>query len=85
MNSAAAVALLSHALEMAALICAPILIVTLVVGVLVSVIQVVTQIQDMSLSFVPKLIAVVVAFIAFGGWMLMTLVGYAARLIGSTG
>ena len=53
---------------------------TLVIGVAVSVFQAMTQIQEATLSFVPKIIAVVVAFIVFGPWMLGTLVTFTQNL-----
>lgn len=62
------------------LVCLPVLGVTLLVGLLVSVFQVVTQIQEMSLSFVPKLVAAAVAVVAFGPWMLRTLCRYTVSL-----
>ncbi len=65
----------------AALISAPLLGFTLLVGVLVSLLQAVTQVQEMSLSFVPKLIVSVLVLVAFGPWMLHKLLSYAAGLI----
>jgi flagellar biosynthesis protein FliQ len=62
------------------LVSLPVLGLTMVVGLLVSVVQVVTQIQEMSLSFVPKLVAAGVAIIAFGPWMLRTLCHFAVGL-----
>ncbi len=62
-------------------IAAPLLAVTLVVGLLISVLQVATQVQDMSLSFIPKLVATVVALLLFGPWMLRTLVALCRSLI----
>lgn len=73
--------LLSDMLKTAALIAAPILFTSLAVGLLISIFQVVTQIQEMSLTFVPKLIAAVFVIIIFGGWMLTTWVAYASDLI----
>lgn len=61
-------------------ICAPILGMTLAVGLLVSVLQVTTQIQEASLTFIPKLIAAGVAFILFGPWMLRKLTQFAVQL-----
>jgi flagellar biosynthetic protein FliQ len=58
----------------------PVLGITLAVGLLVSVVQVATQIQEMSLSFVPKLVAAAVAVIAFGPWMLRTLCRFTVSL-----
>jgi flagellar biosynthetic protein FliQ len=62
------------------LVCLPVLGLTMLVGLAVSVVQVLTQIQEMSLSFVPKLVTAGVAIIAFGPWMLQTLCSFAARL-----
>lgn len=81
MGSDLAVQLFSSLLWNALLICAPLLALTLLVGLLVSVLQVITQIQDMSLTFVPKIIAAVVALAVFGPWMLRTLLHYASGVI----
>jgi flagellar biosynthetic protein FliQ len=83
MTSDAAVRLVAELLWTALLIGAPILGVTLLVGLVVSVIQVVTQVQEMSLTFVPKIIAAVAAIVIFGPWMLRKLVLYASSLISS--
>lgn len=71
------------ALEMILMVSAPILIVTLVVGLAVAIFQAATQINDASLSFVPKLVATVLTFALAGGWMLTMLVDYTRRLIQS--
>jgi flagellar biosynthetic protein FliQ len=71
------------ALEMILMVSAPILIVTLVVGLAVAIFQAATQINDASLSFVPKLVATVLTFALAGGWMLTMLVDYTRRLIES--
>lgn len=65
------------------LISAPILGLTMLVGLLISILQVVTQIQEMSLSFVPKIITAVIVLVAFGPWMLKKLVQFSAGLIGN--
>lgn len=54
-------------------ISAPILIVSMVVGLLVSIFQAVTQIQEQTLTFVPKLIAIVFVLLLLGSWMLETM------------
>lgn len=54
----------------------PILLFGLVAGVLVSLFQAVTQVQEFTLTFVPKLLAVVAAMAIFGPWMLTSLVNY---------
>lgn len=62
------------------LVCLPVLAVTMAVGLVVSVFQVLTQIQEASLSFVPKLFAAGVVLVACGPWMLRTLCGFATNL-----
>jgi flagellar biosynthetic protein FliQ len=62
------------------LVCAPVLGLTLAVGLVVSVLQVITQVQELSLTFVPKLVAAGVAMVAFGPWMLRTLCHFAVAL-----
>lgn len=59
---------------------APVLGLTMLVGLLVSVLQVVTQIQEMSLTFVPKLVVATVTILVFGPWMLRTLSAFSVRL-----
>lgn len=62
------------------LVCLPVLGLTMLVGLVISVMQVVTQVQEMSLTIVPKLLAAGVALIAFGPWMLRTLCRFAVGL-----
>jgi flagellar biosynthetic protein FliQ len=78
-----ALQLLADLLWNALLISAPLLAVTLVVGLLISVIQVVTQVQEASLTFIPKLVASVVVLVVCGPWMLKRLVAFSTTLIGS--
>ena len=70
-------------LYMLMLVSAPILIVVLLVGVVVSVIQAATQINEATLSFVPKIIAAVVVLAVAGPWMMTTLVEYLQRVLQS--
>ncbi|MGI6618178.1 MAG: flagellar biosynthesis protein FliQ [Bacillota bacterium] len=63
------------------LVAMPCLAVSITVGLLVSIFQATTQIHDQTLSFVPKIVAVMVTLMLFGGWMLRTLVDFATRLI----
>lgn len=81
MRSDLAVQLLADLLWNALIISAPLLAVTLVVGLLISVVQVVTQIQEASLTFVPKIITAVIVLVVCGPWMLKRLVGFSASLI----
>ncbi|PZP35004.1 MAG: flagellar biosynthetic protein FliQ [Roseateles depolymerans] len=68
-------------LYMLLLVAAPILLVVLVVGVVVSVIQAATQINEATLSFVPKVIAAVLTLAAVGPWMVTQLVEYIQRTL----
>jgi len=77
--------LLSQTLLTAAKVAAPILVVTLVIGVVISVLQVVTQIQEMTLTFIPKLVAVVVVFLMTGAWMMAVVVEFTKHLFGLIG
>ena len=61
--------------------CAPVLIVGLIVGVGIGLLQALTQIQEMTLTFVPKLLAVGATVLLLGHWMLTTLANYATALI----
>lgn len=81
MSSDVALRLAGELLWTALIISAPILVATLVVGLVVSVLQVVTQVQEMSLSFVPKIIAAVAAVVVFGPWMMRKLLMYSSGLI----
>jgi flagellar biosynthesis protein FliQ len=76
-----AVMLVNHMLLTAAKIAAPFLLAALIVGLLVSIIQVATQIQEMTLTFIPKIIVAVVIIIVFGSWMMTELVEYAKTTI----
>jgi flagellar biosynthetic protein FliQ len=71
---------LRQAIWTGCMIAMPILVVTLVIGLAVSVFQAMTQIQEATLSFVPKILVVVVALIVLGPWMLATLVRFTADL-----
>jgi flagellar biosynthesis protein FliQ len=62
------------------LVSLPVLGLTMLAGLAVSILQAVTQVQEMSLSFVPKLVVAGIAVIAFGPWMLRTLCRFAVGL-----
>ena len=59
---------------------APILIVVLVLGLIISIIQATTQIQEQTLTFVPKLIATAIVGLMLGNWMLHTVVSFTNRI-----
>ena len=64
---------------------APILIVSLVVGLIVSIFQTVTSIQEQTLTFVPKLLAIMIALMIMGNWLLNEIVSFMQMLWGSFG
>ena len=72
-----------RALEITMLLAAPLLIAALVIGLLVGVFQAATQINEMTLSFIPKLLAMAAILALTGPWMLRTLVEYTRNLIES--
>jgi len=71
-----------HTLETALLLSAPILLTCMVVGVIVTLFQAVTSIRDMTLTIVPKLLAVGIVTLLFGGWMLEMLLSFANDIFG---
>jgi flagellar biosynthetic protein FliQ len=73
----------SRALEITLMLSAPLLLAALVTGLVVSIFQAATQINEMTLSFIPKLIAISVALMVAGPWMLKLLVGYTRELFES--
>jgi flagellar biosynthetic protein FliQ len=73
----------SRALEITLLIAAPLLLVALVTGLIVGAFQAATQINESTLSFIPKLIAISRALVVAGPWMLKILVGYTRELFES--
>ena len=81
MNIDLAVALASEMLMTAMMVALPVLGVALLVGLLISILQVVTSIQEMTLTFVPKILAVGAVMLLFGHWMLTTLANYSTALI----
>jgi flagellar biosynthesis protein FliQ len=82
MNQSMILQLAKETLQVTLLVSAPMLVVALVVGVLISIAQVVTSIQDMTLAHVPKVIAVFVTFLLVFSWMMNTMLSFTARLFG---
>ena len=70
-----------HALEMTLMLAAPLLITALAVGLIVGIFQAATQINEMTLSFIPKLLAMAAVLALTGPWMLRNLVEYSRGLI----
>lgn len=83
MTDATVIEIVQRALTLAITISAPILGCGLIVGLLVSVFQAATQIHEMSLTFIPKIIAVGAALAVFGPWMMNQIVTYTSSLLKS--
>ena len=83
MGSQTVLTLVQQALFITVLISAPLLLTALVVGLVVSIFQAATQINEMTLSFIPKLLAMFAVLVLVGPWILTTLVDYVQRLFGS--
>ena len=73
----------NRALEVVVMLCAPILLSALAVGLLIAMFQAATQINEMTLSFVPKLMTIALVLMLTGPWMLRVIVGYTEQLIES--
>ncbi|KAF0204821.1 MAG: flagellar biosynthetic protein [Gallionellaceae bacterium] len=73
----------TQALELTLLVSAPLLITALVIGLFVSIFQAATQINEMTLSFIPKLLGMFVVLIIAGPWMMGLLLDYMQRLFTS--
>jgi flagellar biosynthetic protein FliQ len=72
--------LANRALWITLLVSAPILGLGLIVGVAISIFQAVTQIQEMTLTFIPKIIAIFLAILIFGKWMMIILLNFTSNL-----
>ena len=80
MDTATVIDLGRQSIWMIALVCAPLLTVALVVGLIIGVIQAATSINEMTLSFIPKLIALAIALLTFGSWQLTQLVDFTRNI-----
>jgi flagellar biosynthetic protein FliQ len=70
-----------HAMEITLLISAPILLTALAVGLLVSIFQAATQIQEATLSFIPKLLGILLVLVIAGPWMLSVMTEYMYQVL----
>ena len=85
MTPESAMDLFRHALTTALLLASPMLGVGLAIGLLISIFQAVTSIQEMTLTFIPKMIGVVFAIILALPWMLRFMIGYTQTLFSDLG
>jgi flagellar biosynthetic protein FliQ len=83
MNPQSVITLGQQALYVMLMIAAPMLLAALVVGLIVSILQAATQINEMTLSFIPKLLAMIATLVIAGPWMITIYVDYVRRLFES--
>ncbi|HLJ39284.1 MAG TPA: flagellar biosynthesis protein FliQ [Steroidobacteraceae bacterium] len=83
MSPEAVMSIGGRALEITLMLAAPMLLVALITGLVVGAFQAATQINEMTLSFIPKLIAISVALMVAGPWMLKVLIAYTRELFES--
>jgi len=82
MDTATVMTLTHQAMKIILYLAAPLLLTTLVVGLVIAVFQAATQINEMTLAFIPKLLAIAVMLALLGPWMLELLVDYIQELFG---
>jgi flagellar biosynthetic protein FliQ len=82
MDTQTVLTIAQHAVEITVLISAPLLLTVLIVGLLISVFQAATQINEMTLSFIPKLLAMCGVLVLLGPWLIGVMVDYIRQLIG---
>jgi flagellar biosynthetic protein FliQ len=80
MSIDSAITLIQSMLFTALIVGAPVILTAFVVGVLISIFQAATQIQEMTLTFIPKIVATIIAMIIFGSWMFIKIVDYTREL-----
>jgi len=81
-NALEAIDLVKQAVMLMLAVSAPILLTGLIVGLIVSILQALTQVQELTLSFVPKIIAMLLAIVITGPWVLEKLVDFGRRMFG---
>ncbi|QBE64837.1 flagellar biosynthesis protein FliQ [Pseudoduganella lutea] len=72
-----------HAMEVTLMVAAPLLLVALGIGLVVSIFQAATQINESTLSFIPKLVGVFVALVVAGPWMISVMTDYMREIFGN--
>lgn len=80
MSSEFVISIAERAVYVTLLVSGPLLALALLVGLIVSVFQATTQIQEQTLAFIPKIVAVLVGLVVFGPWMLSTILSFATEL-----
>jgi flagellar biosynthetic protein FliQ len=83
MTPGTVISIVRQALEVAMLTAGPLLLASLITGLLISIFQAATQINEMTLTFIPKLVVMFLVLVILGPWMLSMIVDYVVRLYGS--
>ncbi len=83
MTAESVISLARSAMETTLLVSAPMLLAGLAIGLLISIFQAVTQIQEMTLTFIPKIVVVFLALVVFSPWMLEIMLNFSAELFNS--
>ena len=83
MTPEAVMSMTYQALKVALFMAGPLLLVTLIVGLVISIFQAATQINEMTLSFIPKLLAIGVTLVLLGPWLISIMVDYIQTLFAS--
>lgn len=74
------IGIIKDAIQTGLMVAAPILLISIIVGLIISIFQATTQIQEQTLTFVPKLVAVALVGLITGSWMLHQLVNFTTRI-----
>jgi flagellar biosynthesis protein FliQ len=80
MDESSVIYIAQEALKVIVYVSAPVLIISMVVGLIISIFQATTQIQEQTLTFVPKILSVVAAIAIFGSWMIKVLIEYTQNI-----
>ncbi|EMS71517.1 flagellar biosynthesis protein FliQ [Ruminiclostridium cellobioparum] len=80
MDESSIIYIAQGALKVVIYVSAPVLIISMVVGLVVSIFQATTQIQEQTLTYVPKILSVIAAIALFGSWMLRVLIEYTQNI-----
>lgn len=80
MTSEAVIGIAKQGIYMILMVSGPLLLIALVVGLIISIFQATTQIQEQTLAFVPKIIAVLAGIVIFGPWMLSRMLSYTSEI-----
>ena len=83
MEQALVIKLAKDALQTTLMVAGPMVIASLIMGITISIFQVVTSIQDMTLTFIPKIITVFIVFLFMFPWIMHVMITYTSRLFGS--